>query len=154
MLDVAQITAGYGRTMIVRDVSLGIRHGEIVAIVGRNGVGKTTLMKAIIGLLPLARGTIAFAGANISTVPANVRAQSGIGYFPQGRGIFPGLTVEENLDMGELINARARGRARSQDIAFQYFPRLAERRSSARARSAAASRRCWPSAGSLSGSRR
>ena len=129
MLDVAQITAGYGRTMIVRDVSLAIATGEIVAIVGRNGVGKTTLMKAIIGLLPLARGTIAFAGANISTVPANVRAQSGIGYFPQGRGIFPGLTVEENLEMGELINARASGpRALSKDIAFQYFPRLAERR--------------------------
>jgi branched-chain amino acid transport system ATP-binding protein len=129
MLDVAQITTGYGRTMIVRDVSLAIATGEIVAIVGRNGVGKTTLMKAIIGLLPLARGTIAFAGANISTVPANVRAQSGIGYFPQGRGIFPGLTVEENLDMGELINAKTRGpHPLRKDIAFQYFPRLAERR--------------------------
>jgi urea transport system ATP-binding protein len=129
MLDVTQITAGYGRTMIVRDVSLAIATGEIVAIVGRNGVGKTTLMKAIIGLLPLARGTIAFAGENISAVPANVRAQSGIGYFPQGRGIFPGLTVEENLEMGELINAKARGpRPLRKDIAFQYFPRLAERR--------------------------
>jgi ABC-type branched-subunit amino acid transport system ATPase component len=129
MLDVAQISAGYGRTMIVRDVSLAISTGEIVAIVGRNGVGKTTLMKAIIGLLPLVRGTIAFAGADISAAPANVRAQSGIGYFPQGRGIFPGLTVEENLEMGELINVKARGwRPLGKDIAFQYFPRLAERR--------------------------
>src|SRR5215217_48550 len=89
MLDVSQVTTGYGRTMIVRDVSLAIETGEIVAIVGRNGVGKTTLMKAIIGLLTLARGTIAFAGENISAVPANIRAQSGMGYFPQGRGIFP-----------------------------------------------------------------
>jgi branched-chain amino acid transport system ATP-binding protein len=128
ILDVSQVTAGYGRTMIVRDVSLAIQPGEIVAIVGRNGVGKTTLIKAIIGLLQLARGTIAFAGANISSMPANDRAQRGMGYVPQGRGIFPGLTVEENLQMGELINARAGG-SRPLDIAFQYFPRLAERRS-------------------------
>ncbi len=128
ILDVSQVTAGYGRTMIVRDVSLAIQPGEIVAIVGRNGVGKTTLIKAIIGLLQLARGTIAFAGATISLMPANDRAQRGMGYVPQGRGIFPGLTVEENLQMGELINARAGG-SRPLDIAFQYFPRLAERRS-------------------------
>jgi urea transport system ATP-binding protein len=127
MLDVSQITTGYGRTMIVRDVSLAIQPGEIVAIVGRNGVGKTTLMKAIIGLLPLARGSISLAGTNVTAMPANDRAQLGIGYFPQGRGIFPGLTVEENLQMGELINARAGG-VRPLDVAFQYFPRLAERR--------------------------
>lgn len=113
--------------MIVRDVSLAVQPGEIVAIVGRNGVGKTTLMQAIIGLLPLAHGSIRFAGSDVSTIPANDRAQSGMGYFPQGRGIFPGLSVAENLEMGELINARAGG-ARPLDIAFQYFPRLAERR--------------------------
>jgi branched-chain amino acid transport system ATP-binding protein len=127
MLDVSQVTAGYGRTMIVRDVSLAVQPGEIVAIVGRNGVGKTTLMKAIIGLLPLAQGAISLAGMNISRMPANERAQRGIGYFPQGRGIFPGLTVKENLEMGELINARAGG-SRPLDLAYQYFPRLAERR--------------------------
>jgi urea transport system ATP-binding protein len=85
-------------------------------------------MKAIIGLLPLAQGSISLAGTDISTMPANDRAQRGIGYFPQGRGIFPGLTVKENLEMGELINSRAGG-LRPLDIAFQYFPRLAERRS-------------------------
>ena len=128
MLDISGVTTGYGRTLIVRDVSLTIQPGEIVAIVGRNGVGKTTLMKAIIGLLPLTRGTISFAGTAVSALPANERAQLGMGYFPQGRGIFPSLTVEENLQMGELINARAGG-VRPPDIAFQYFPRLAERRS-------------------------
>ncbi len=127
MLDVAHATAGYGRTMIVRDVSLAIQPGEIVAIVGRNGVGKTTLMKAIIGLLPLAQGTISLAGETTTTKPANARARRGIGYVPQGRGIFPGLTVEENLEMGTLINAQAGG-ARPLDVAFEYFPRLAERR--------------------------
>ncbi len=127
MLDVSRVTAGYGRTMIVRDVSLAIQPGELVVIIGRNGVGKTTLMKAIIGLLPLAQGAISLAGTPISAAPANDRAQLGIGYVPQGRGIFPGLTVEENLEMGTLINARAGGERRH-DVAFQYFPRLAERR--------------------------
>lgn len=127
MLAVANVTAGYGRTMIVRDVNIDIAPGEIVAIVGRNGVGKTTLMQAIIGLLPLAQGTITFGGTNVSALPANDRARRGIGYFPQGRGIFPGLTVAENLEMGELINARAGG-ARPLQVAYQYFPRLAERR--------------------------
>jgi branched-chain amino acid transport system ATP-binding protein len=127
MLDVSDVTAGYGRTMIVRDVSLSVAAGEIVAIVGRNGVGKTTLMQAIIGLLPLTRGTISLAGTDISASPANERARRGIGYVPQGRGIFPGLTVEENLEMGKLINASA-GQDRPHDVAFQYFPRLAERR--------------------------
>ena len=74
-----------------------MQSGEIVAIVGRNGVGKTTLMKAIIGLLPLARGTISLVGTEISGRPANDRAQRGHRLLHQGRGIFPGLTVEENL---------------------------------------------------------
>jgi ABC-type branched-subunit amino acid transport system ATPase component len=127
MLEVSHVTAGYARTMIVRDVSLAIQKAEIVSIVGRNGVGKTTLMKAIIGLLPLAQGTLGLNGSNISTMPANDRARLGIGYVPQGRGVFPGLTVEENLQMGQLINSRS-GRERPYDIAFQYFPRLHERR--------------------------
>ena len=152
MLDVSHVTTGYGRTMIVRDVSLAVRSGEIVAIVGRNGVGKTTLMKAIIGLLPLARGTISLVGTR-SPGAGQHRAQRGIGYFPQGRGIFPGLTVEENLQMGELINARAGG-LRPLDVAFQYFPRLASGEGSAPERSAGASRRCWPSAGCSSASQR
>ncbi len=127
MLDISHVTAGYARTMIVRDVSLAIHSAEIVSIVGRNGVGKTTLMKAIIGLLPLTHGAILLDSTDISRAPANQRARLGIGYVPQGRGIFPGLTVEENLRMGQLINEQA-GKERPHDIAFQYFPRLHERR--------------------------
>ncbi len=129
MLEVSQATAGYARTMIVRDISLTEQQSEIVSIVGRNGVGKTTLMKAIIGLLPLAQGSITFDGANITAVPADQRARRGIGYVPQGRGIFPDLTVEENLRMGQMINVQGNGNSRRPyDLAFQYFPRLHERR--------------------------
>lgn len=127
MLEVSQATAGYARTMIVRDISLTEHQSEIVSIVGRNGVGKTTLMKAIIGLLPLAQGSITFDGADITTVSADQRARRGIGYVPQGRGIFPGLSVEENLRMGQMINVQGNTR-RPYDLAFQYFPRLHERR--------------------------
>ncbi|MFM9107814.1 MAG: ABC transporter ATP-binding protein [Chloroflexota bacterium] len=126
MLDLSHVTSGYGRTMIVRDVSLAISEGEIAAIVGRNGVGKTTLMKTIIGLLPAAQGEIALSGGDITRRTADARAREGIGYVPQGRGIFPGLTVEENLEMGKLINRQAAGR--SLDVAYSYFPRLAERK--------------------------
>ena len=128
MLDVSRLTAGYGRTMIVRDIALAIQRAEIVSIVGRNGVGKTTLMQAIIGLLPHSQGAISLAGIAIARMPANERARLGIGYVPQGRGIFPGLTVEENLRMGQMISAE-NAQKRNHDVAFQYFPRLAERRS-------------------------
>lgn len=127
MLNVSHVTTGYARTMIVRDVSMAMQAAEIVSIIGRNGVGKTTLMKAIIGLLPLTEGALTLAGTDISAMPANDRARLGIGYVPQGRGVFPGLTVAENLQMGQLINSRA-GKERPYDIAYQYFPRLHERR--------------------------
>lgn len=90
MLDLSHVTSGYGRTLIVRDVSLTVQRGEIAAIVGRNGVGKTTLMKTIIGLLPTAQGAITLDGEEITKRSADARARGGIGYVPQGRGIFPG----------------------------------------------------------------
>ncbi len=128
MLRVTNGVGGYGRTMILRDIDIQVESGEIVAIIGRNGVGKSTLMKAVIGLIRFTSGSIAFRGQDISQLTADKRAHLGMGYVPQGRGIFPGLTVAENLSMGELINTNARGNKKTFDLAYQYFPRLAERK--------------------------
>jgi branched-chain amino acid transport system ATP-binding protein len=126
MLAADGLSSGYGHTVILNDISVRVGATEIVAIIGRNGVGKSTLMKTLMGLVPAKSGGIRFADEVITTLPAHLRARRGIGYIPQGRGIFPGLSVEENLVMGELIHAD--GAEKSLQIAFDYFPRLGERR--------------------------
>ena len=98
--------AGYGRIQVLRDVSLAAAEAEIVGVLGHNGVGKSTLLRTLMGLVPASGGTVRWDGTEITRRPAHVRAQAGIGYVPQGRGIFPGLTVRENLrfayqDVGE-----------------------------------------------------
>jgi branched-chain amino acid transport system ATP-binding protein len=126
MLSLHDLTAGYGQTRILRSVSIAVERREIVAVIGRNGVGKSTLMKAIMGLVRCMDGSIRFNGEDITSRKTHLRARGGIGYIPQGRGIFPDLTVAENLSVGELINAQAGGK--SADLAYDYFPRLKERR--------------------------
>ncbi len=126
VLDVSNISAGYGSGSILQGVTLEIGAGEIVAMIGRNGVGKSTLMKAIMGVLPATSGEVAFMGQPITHLSPEQRAAMGIGYVPQGREIFPELTVEENLMMGETINRDKRGTR--YDIVYAYFPVLRERR--------------------------
>jgi branched-chain amino acid transport system ATP-binding protein len=126
LLEVQNIWAGYGSGDILQGVTLRIERGEIVATIGRNGVGKSTLMKTIIGILPVNRGDVYLKGETITGLGAEHRAWCGIGYVPQGREIFPELTVEENLLMGETINARKQ-RPRY-DLVYEYFPVLQERR--------------------------
>jgi urea transport system ATP-binding protein len=126
LLDVESITAGYGSTPILRGIDLTIRPGEIVAVIGRNGVGKTTMMRSLIGQLPVWRGSIKLNGTEIAKLPPERRAQKGIGYIPQGREVFPRMTVEENLAIGEMING-TRGR-KLYDLVYSYFPILAERK--------------------------
>ena len=119
------VTSGYGGIPIVREVSLEVETGEIVAIVGRNGVGKTTLIDTIVGLIPLMGGAIVFRGRDVTQADARARAHLGMGYVPQGRGIFSRLSVEENLRMGELVGE---GGAAAFERVYDWFPRLGERR--------------------------
>ena len=126
LLDVRNITAGYGSTPILRGIDLAIQPSEIVAVIGRNGVGKTTMMRSLIGQLRVWQGSIKLNGHEISALPPERRAQNGIGYIPQGREVFPRMTVEENLAIGEMINHN-RGR-KLYDLVYGYFPILAERK--------------------------
>ena len=126
LLDVQGLRAGYGATPILQGVEFSVGKGEIVAIIGRNGVGKTTLMKCLIGLLPATAGTILYDRSDVTAEAANVRARRGIGYIPQGRGIFPRLTVAENLTMGGLVGADKNGK-KLRDLVDRYFPILGTR---------------------------
>jgi len=123
LLAIENVHSGYGAGDILQGVSLDVRKGEIVAVVGRNGVGKTTLMRTIMGLLPLRSGTIRYRGDSISTLSPQRRARLGFGYVPQGKMVFPFLTVAENLKMGERVG----GTARSWEPIFDMFPILRER---------------------------
>ena len=125
MLEVHGLRAGYGGTQILQGVEFTVSRGEIVAIIGRNGVGKSTLMKTLIGLLEARTGTILFQREDITSEPADARARRGIGYIPQGREIFPRLTVWENLVMGTQINRRKR--EKRFDLVRRSFPILWER---------------------------
>ncbi|HEY0291479.1 MAG TPA: ABC transporter ATP-binding protein [Hansschlegelia sp.] len=124
MLSLTNVSAGYGGAVVNRAVSLEVGDQEIVALIGRNGVGKSTLAKTIVGLQRAESGSIRFAGQEIARLDARERARLGIGYVPQGRGIFGAMTVEENLRMGQLIG----GGSRPIDYAFELFPILKERR--------------------------
>jgi len=128
MLRLRDVRVFYGDMQALHDVSFEIEQGEIVALVGANGAGKTTTLKAISGLLRPAAGRIEFDGTRLDAVPAHDVAKLGIAHVPEGRRLFPLLTVEENLDLGSMApGARAR-RAETKEWVFKLQPRLAERR--------------------------
>lgn len=124
MLSIENLSVAYGETTIVRDVTMHVPAGSVVCLLGRNGVGKTTLLKSLMGLLPAASGKIMFNGIDLTRTAPETRARAGIGYVPQGREIFPQLTVEENLRIG-LLNNPERPR-RIPEFIFDYFPMLRE----------------------------
>lgn len=129
VLRIEGINTFYGKSHILSDVSLDVRKGEIVALLGRNGAGKSTLLKTLAGLVPAASGSIEFDGRDIADLPAPDVARAGIGYVPQGRGLFAGMSVAENLALGRLARATdgATGVVWSEERILEYFPRLKER---------------------------
>lgn len=126
VLAVSGLWANYGATPILQGVDINIGKGEIVGLIGRNGVGRTTTMRCLIGLLRATAGSIRVLGQDLTGQPADAFARLGIGYIPQGREVFPRMTVAENLTVGELIGG-PKGK-KQPDLVYQYFPRLAERR--------------------------
>ena len=129
MLRISDVHAGYGATPILFGVSLEVRAGEAVALLGKNGMGKTTLMKTLMGFLKPSRGAIEFDGTDLTRLTPHEIARLGVGFVPETRRIFPGLTVRENLELG-LSASADRGaalRKRRFDEVFQHFPRLSER---------------------------
>lgn len=127
MLKTEGLVSGYEKVMILHGVDIQIDEGEVISVIGRNGVGKSTLMKTLIGLIRPSQGRIEYEGQDITKKKSYERAWKGIGYVPQGHMVFPGLTVEENLMMGENIN-HIKGKKPDYDIVYEYFPRLKERR--------------------------
>jgi urea transport system ATP-binding protein len=128
MLEIRGLNVAYGESQVLWDVSLDVPVGGVVCLMGRNGVGKTTLLKSVMGLLPARSGQILFDGKDLGRLRPEERAACGIGYVPQGREIFPNLTVAENLRVGYLGRpaSAGNGRATQADIeqVFELFPKL------------------------------
>jgi branched-chain amino acid transport system ATP-binding protein len=130
LLELSDVNVAYGRIQALRGVTLSVQEGQIVSLIGANGAGKTTTMKTISGLLGLQSGRMTFEGEDLSWIRADLRVKRGICQVPEGRGIFPGMTVLENLDMGGFVRSDRRSPEFAADLerAFTLFPRLAERR--------------------------
>jgi urea transport system ATP-binding protein len=126
ILDIHGLWVAYDATPILQGVDMAVQRGEIVGVIGRNGAGKTTLMRSLIGLIPAMRGSIKLFNRDITSLPADARARAGMGYVPQGRDVFPQMTVEENLEVGTLISGP--GARKLPDLVYTYFPQLKARR--------------------------
>ena len=127
MLDLDKIDVYYGEVQVLRQVSLEINTGEVVSLLGSNGAGKTTTVNSISGVLPLAAGSIKFMGEDISAMEPHVRVEKGLIQIPEGRRIFPTLSVKENLEMGSFLKRPKALRRESMDLVMTLFPILRER---------------------------
>jgi branched-chain amino acid transport system ATP-binding protein len=124
MLTLATVSGSYGAVQVVKEVSFTVIAGEVLGLMGRNGAGKTSVLKTIMGLMPRRSGSICIGGEDLMRVPAHLIAARGIAYVPQGRRLFGELTVEENLQMGLLAGGRQR---KQREEVLSLFPLLAER---------------------------
>jgi len=124
LLEGRKLDTYYGQSHVLRGISIAIRSGETIGLMGRNGMGKTTLIRTLVGLVRARRGQVLFEGQDVSSTPAFAIAQRGIAYVPEGRGIFASLSVAENLAIGERAAAGAQW---TQERVLHLFPRLAQR---------------------------
>ncbi|MBU2665758.1 ABC transporter ATP-binding protein [Actinoplanes bogorensis] len=127
LLEIDNVTLAYGRIQALHGISLTVGQGEVVALIGANGAGKSTTMRAISGLRPVSQGTIRFDGQDITKLRADLRVIRGVSQSPEGRGIFPGMTVRDNLEMGAYTRRNRSEIDEDLDRAFTLFPRLKER---------------------------
>jgi len=131
-LEIKDLRVHYGKIEAIKGISVVVNEGEIVTLIGANGAGKTTTLKTISGLRPVSSGSIVFDGEDISKLPAHERVKRGISQAPEGRGIFPGMTVLENLEMGKYhLKMRQAEINEDLDKVYSLFPRLKERASQA-----------------------
>jgi branched-chain amino acid transport system ATP-binding protein len=128
VLTLSSVATSYGSVQALADVSISVGDGEAVALLGANGAGKSTTLRAISGLMRLTSGTMTFGGVDIGALPPYKIAELGIAHVPEGRQVFPEMTVKENLEMGAYIRRAKAERSRTLDLVFGIFPVLAERR--------------------------
>ncbi|MBF0572665.1 MAG: ABC transporter ATP-binding protein [Desulfamplus sp.] len=131
MLKLKNVQAFYGNIQALKDISMDVKEGEIITLIGANGAGKSTTLMTICGIVPIRSGEILFEGQTINKMPPNKIVALGINQVPEGRHIFPYLTVMENLDMGTFLRNDKDGIKKDLDYIFTLFPRLAERRNQA-----------------------
>ena len=130
LLEVRDLRVHYGRIEAIKGISFDVEEGEIVTLIGANGAGKTTTLKTVSGVRPVTSGSVTFDGTDITAMPPHRRVELGLCQSPEGRGIFPGMSVLENLDMGAYTRRDRKTAAYRSDIdrVFELFPRLKERR--------------------------
>ncbi len=129
LLQVNDLEVFYGRIQAIKGISFEVHQGEIVTLIGANGAGKTTTMKTMSGVRPVSVGSVVFDGQDITKAPSHKRVSMGIGQSPEGRGVFPGMSVRENLEMGMYLRADRKSAAATEDLerVLTLFPRLRER---------------------------
>ncbi len=128
MLELSGVCAGYGSVPAITNVSITIGEGEAVGLLGANGAGKSTTLRAVSGLVKLSAGNITFAGTNLASLPPHRIPELGIAHVPEGRQVFPEMTVHENLEIGAYVPKAKAERSRTLELVYSIFPRLAERR--------------------------
>jgi branched-chain amino acid transport system ATP-binding protein len=128
MLELSGVSASYGSVPAITGVTISIGEGEAVGLLGANGAGKSTTLRAISSLVKLTAGNITFAGTNLASLPPHRIPELGIAHVPEGRQVFPEMTVQENLEIGAYVPKAKAERARTLDLVYGIFPRLADRK--------------------------